>query len=221
MTPATPPTPALASHDVRRAPSRLGWWWDQLSIYLPVLLMGLLALGSYWVVSQAPRPTPPRPASPVSQAPDYFMRDFAVRTFTPDGTLKSELRGAELRHYPATDTLEVDEVQLRAVNAIGRLTTARARRLLTNDAQTFYALTGEVVIVREAHRLPDGRVLPRLEFQGDALTYHVDDERLESDQPVVMLRGSDRIRADRLRYADGTRQADLEGRVRATLNSRP
>ena len=211
-----PPAP-----DARRTPSRLERWWNQISIYLPVLLMGLLALGSYWVVSRAPQPEPPRPARPISQEPDYFMRDFSVRTFTPEGTLQSELRGTELRHYPATDTLEVDDARLRAINDTGRLTTARARHLLTNDAQTFYTLTGEVVIVREAHRLPDGQLLPRLEFRGEALTYHVAEERLESDLPVVMLRGNDRISANRLRYADETRQADLEGRVRATLSPRP
>jgi lipopolysaccharide export system protein LptC len=212
--------PPIATGGAPKA-SRLGRWWDRLSIYLPVLMMGLLALASYWVVSQAPKPEPPRPQRPASSEPDYFMQDFAVRTFAADGSLQSELRGAALRHYPGTDRLEVDQVELRSVNPEGRLTTARAQRLLTNDEQSFYTLTGDVVIVREAQRLADGRTLPRLEFRGQALTYFVTEERLESDQPVVMLRGTDRVSADRLRYAEDTRQADLQGRVRATLNPRP
>lgn len=201
--------------------SRLGRWWDRVSIYLPVLLMGLLALASYWVVSQAPSVEPPLPPAPASREPDYFMRDFATRSFFADGTLKSELRGAELRHYLAADRLEVDDVSLRALNATGRLTTARAQRLVTNDDQSYYTLSGNVVIVREAQRLPDGRGLPRLEFRGETLTYYPDGDRLESDQPVEMLRGNDRVRADRLRYADDARQVDLQGRVRATLYPRP
>ena len=33
--------------------------WDQLSIYLPVALMGLLALGTWWLVRNAPMPQMP------------------------------------------------------------------------------------------------------------------------------------------------------------------
>ena len=29
---------------------------DRLSLYLPIVLMGLLALGSWWLVRSAPRP---------------------------------------------------------------------------------------------------------------------------------------------------------------------
>ena len=35
---------------------RRGHWIDQLSIYLPVLLMGLLALASYWLLRATPAP---------------------------------------------------------------------------------------------------------------------------------------------------------------------
>jgi hypothetical protein len=52
---------------------------DHLSIYLPVILMGVLALGTYWLV----RTTPVfrRPQQAPRHEPDYFMRDFAVKTF--------------------------------------------------------------------------------------------------------------------------------------------
>ena len=30
--------------------------WDRFSLYLPVLLMGLLALGTWWLVRNAPVP---------------------------------------------------------------------------------------------------------------------------------------------------------------------
>ena len=34
--------------------------WDRMSIYLPVLLMGLLALGTWWLVRNAPPVSLPR-----------------------------------------------------------------------------------------------------------------------------------------------------------------
>jgi lipopolysaccharide export system protein LptC len=186
--------------------------WDRLSIYLPVLLMGALALGSYWLLRATPMPPEPPPERAPSHEPDYYMREFAVKTFDVRGELQNELRGAEIRHYPDTDTLEVDEARIRSFNASGELTTARARRVTTNADQTVYELTGEAVVVRES--------VPRVEFRGEQLRILVQQDRIESSQPVLLIRGIDRITADRLQYDDASRQANLQGRVRATLAPR-
>ncbi|MDY0106413.1 MAG: LPS export ABC transporter periplasmic protein LptC, partial [Giesbergeria sp.] len=45
--------------------------WDRFSLYLPVLLMGLLALGTWWLVRNAPQVQVPRPASAPRHEPDY------------------------------------------------------------------------------------------------------------------------------------------------------
>lgn len=184
-------------------------FWDRLSIYLPVLLMGALALGSYWLLRATPIPPELPPERAPLHEPDYYMRGFSVRTFDARGDLQSELRGTEIRHYPDTDTLEVDEARIRSYNASGELLTARARRVTTNAEQTVYELTGEAVVVREA--------VPRVEFRGEQLRILLQQDRIESNQPVLLIRGNDRITADRLQYDDANRQADLQGRVRATL----
>jgi hypothetical protein len=83
--------------------------WDQLSSwYLPVLLMGLLALGTWWLVRNAPAPLAgPQSAGCVPAEPDYFMRRFSVKSFDANGRLQSEVIGAKASHYPDTDTLEI------------------------------------------------------------------------------------------------------------------
>ena len=47
---------------------------DALSSYLPMLLMGLLALGSWWLVKNTPMPEGPRVAAPLRHDADYTMR---------------------------------------------------------------------------------------------------------------------------------------------------
>jgi lipopolysaccharide export system protein LptC len=201
------------------APSPRTWRraWDKASIYLPVLIMGLLALGSYWMLQSAPDLPPPKPEEAPVHEPDYLMRDFSARHFYSDGRLKSEVFGTVARHYPDDDSVEVDQVRIRAFSATGQLTTAQARRLLTDGRQTQFQLEGQVVVVREAHTTAEGRQQPALTFQGEQLRLLDQNRKVESDRPLTMTRHNDRITANSLRYDDERQLALFQGRVRAVL----
>lgn len=192
--------------------------WDRFTIYLPVVLMGLLALGSYWLLRITPEPLAPVVERPPQHEPDYVMRDFAVRTFHPDGSLRSEVFGVEARHYPDTNHTEIDQARIRSVLPGGVLTTARAQRVTSNADQTEFVLRGQAVVVRESTASVPPR--PRLEFQGEHLKVLVTDRRVLSEQAVLLLRGRDRIRANALDYHDDTGVAQLTGRVQAQLGVR-
>jgi lipopolysaccharide export system protein LptC len=190
--------------------------WDKVSMYLPIILMGLLALGSYWVLRNTPSVAPSTPALPPKHEPDYIMRDFSVRTFDSQGLFKSQIRGTEARHYPDTDTLEVDQAHIRAYNLAGHLITARGDKLTTNADQSEHLLEGQVNVVRDTAQDQEKR-LPRLEYRGEQLRVFTNVDRVESTLPVEMLRDADRITANTLRYDDRERWVDLHGRVRAVL----
>ena len=194
-------------------------WWDRLSIYLPVLLMGLLAAASYWLLRATPLPPEPKPERPPTHEPDYLMRRFSVKVFDASGALRSEVFGSEARHHPDTDTTEIDQARIRSVGAQGQVTTATAQRVVSNGQQTEFTLAGDAVVIREAVR-QDGS-LPRLEFHGEFIQVFTDVERVVSDRPVLLVRGNDRLSADSLDYQGGdVRVANLKGRVRATLAPR-
>lgn len=196
---------------------RLRRGWDRLSIYLPVVLMGLLALGSYWLLRATPETAMPLSERPPQHEPDYFMRGFAVRSFAPDGSLRSDVRGAEARHYPDTDSTEIDQARIRSQAPGSPLTTAQADRVTSNADQTEFVLLGNAVVVREAA----GTLRPRLEFKGEHLRVMTNERRVTSEQPVVLLRGRDQIRANTLDFRDAAGVAVLQGRVQATLQARP
>lgn len=199
---------------------RLRRWWDLASIYLPVLIMGLLALGSYWILRTTPAPQESSPERPVSHEPDYFMRGFSVRSHGIDGTLRSEVFGSLARHYPDSDTLEVDDARIRAFNDKGQLTTATARRLSVDSKQTQYLLEGEVRVERAASGSTEDGPRSAMNFAGEQLRLYTETHHIESDLPVELTRGRDRITADQLRYDDSKRIADLQGRVHAVLPPR-
>lgn len=182
--------------------------------------MGALALVSYWVVSITPRVDLPSRATTTSQAPDYVMQDFTIRQFGPDGQLESELLGHELRNYPHNDTTQVDQARGRQLSPEGRTTTFTAQRATTNKGNTIYWLEGDVFVVRPSYTPEQGPIEPRTTYQGQALTYYVDDDRLVSELPVLIKRGNDTFSANRLTYDDRSTVLTMQGRVRVLLAPR-
>src|SRR5690606_36700442 len=109
-----------------------------------------VALGTYWLVRNAPKLAEPTVAEAPKHEPDYFMRDFVIKNFLPSGALRSELAGAEGRHFPDNDTFEVDQVRLRSISPEGLVTHATAKRGLSNADGSEIQLFGDAVVVRDA-----------------------------------------------------------------------
>ena len=193
---------------------------EQLAAWLPVLVMMLFALGSWWLVRSAPRIGPADGGPPPSAEPDYFMRQFSVRSFEPAGRLKSEIFGTEGHHLPANDTLEVQEPRILSFNEQGHPTVATARRALAKGDGSEAELFGKARVVREAVTSSDGRVVPRMEFLGEYLHAFIDEHRVSSNQPVELRRGADVFTGNEFAYDDRRGVADLSGRVRGVLQPR-
>ncbi len=195
--------------------------WERLSIYLPVILMALLALGTYWLVRNAPMLTEPEAPQPLRHDADYYMRDFSVKTFDVTGRLKSEIQGIEARHYPDNDTLEIDQARIRSVNEQGHLTVSTANLALSNSDGSEVQLFGNAIVVREAVVDKAGQLLPRLELRSEFLHAYSNTERVRSNKPVTLLRGADQFTANSMDYDNLDRLVQLDGRVRGTILARP
>jgi lipopolysaccharide export system protein LptC len=191
--------------------------WERLSLYLPVMLMGVLALGTYWLVRSTPLLLPPEQEAPAQHEPDYFMRKFSVKTFDGAGRLKSEVVGTDARHFPDTDTLEIDLVGIRSFNEEGRLTTASASRAVTNGDASEVQLIGNARVVREPVVDKAGQSQPRMEFRGEFLHAFMNTERVKSHKPVELIRGRDHFTADTMDFDNLDRVMQLTGRVKGTL----
>ena len=184
-----------------------------ISSYLPLLLMVLLALGSWWLVKSAPTDDVSRAAAPVRHEPDYTMHQFVVQRFGADGEMRVQIEGDTLRHYPDTDTLEIDNARIRASAPDGRLTIATARHAISNGDGSEVQLSGGANVLREASDKQQA-----IEFRGEFLHAFVSLERVRSHLPVTVLRGSSEVHAGAMDYDNLTRVLLLKGRIRAVFS---
>jgi lipopolysaccharide export system protein LptC len=195
--------------------------FDRLAVYLPLVLMGLMAMTSYWLVRSTPKLGEAETEAPARHEADYYMRDFSVKVFTADGRLKSEMVGVEGRHYPDTDTLEIDQPRIRILGEQGNVTTARAVRGLVNADGSEAQLFNSAVVVREATVNTQGVAVPRSELQSEFLHFFGDTEQVRSHLPVVMIRGEgDRFTGDGMGFDNLGRTMELNGRVRGVMQPR-
>ncbi len=191
---------------------------DAVLLYFPVLLMGLLAMLTYWLVRNTPAPPQETPHVQARHVPDYFMREFAVRTFGANGGFRSEIQGLEIRHYPDTDTLEMDQPRIRRTGPQGQVTVAQADKGISNADGSEVQLIGRAMVVREAFARKDSAPQPRFELRSEFLHFFVDTDRVQTHLPVELLRGQDRFTADRLTYDNLDQRVELSGRVRGVLH---
>ena len=191
--------------------------WDRLAIYMPLLTMGVLALGTYWLVRNTPTFTLQQPAAEFGHEVDYFMHNFTVKSFDERGKLKSEIQGTEARHFQDTDILEIDQARIRSINPDGQLTTATAIRAYSNGDGSEVQLAGNARVIREATKDASGKENPRLEFQGEFLHAFLNEERVTSHKPVLLIRGNDQFTGDNFSYNNLDQVALLTGRVKGVL----
>ncbi len=190
---------------------------DRLLLSLPVVVMTLLALGTYWLVRSTPQIQGAEPQRAVSHEPDYFMRGFSVKTFDDTGRIRSEVQGVAARHYPDTKLMEIDDIRIRSFDPQGRLTTATAKQGLTNEDVSEVQLLGNALVVREADTDPRRNPAPRMEYRGEFLHAFLNAEKVKSHKPVELTRGTDRFTADSLDFDNVDQVLQLQGRVKGTL----
>lgn len=203
-------------------PDKNGWrkilsLWDRTAMYMPLLMMGSLALGTYWLVRNTPTFSTPEAVREVGHEVNYFMQNFTIKTFDEDGKLKSEIVGTEARHFADTDILEIDQARIHSINIDRQLTTATANRAYSNGDGSEVQLTGNARVVREASQDAQGKQAARLEFRGEFLHAFLNEERVQSHLPVLLIRGADQFTGNVFSYDNLDQVAVLTGRVRGVL----
>jgi lipopolysaccharide export system protein LptC len=191
--------------------------WDRMAIYMPLLMMGALALGTYWLVRNTPTFSAPAVVKETRHEIDYFMQNFTIKTFDEAGKLKSEIYGTEARHFSDTDILEIDQARIHSININGQLTTATANRAYSNGDGSEVQLTGNARVIREASQDAQGKETPKLEFRGEFIHAFLNEERVQSHKPVLLIRGADQFTGNVFAYNNLDQVAVLTGRVRGVL----
>jgi lipopolysaccharide export system protein LptC len=160
--------------------------------YAPVVLMSLLALGSFVLFKQAPSLQTSQEPQTESLRDDYFLTKFYAAQYLPTGAAKSLVIGASAQHNPKTKVLTIESIEFSANSKSSFYKGSANQGTVSDDGKTI-TLTGNAVIEQQ-----------KLEASNASRS------RFKSDY-VVLRQDPDSIEA--------VREAKLEGRVEIMIES--
>lgn len=195
--------------------------WERFTLYLPVALMAVLALISYWLVRTAPGEKAPQVVALYDNAPDYYLHSFSAQSFDRTGKLAREVQGAIGRHFPDTKWTEIEDFQGQSYGEGGAVMLARAQRSLTNEEATEMQLTGSAQVLRPELQLAGQPPRPRAVYRSEFLHVFTETGLAKSHLPVEVEYGRHRFRADSMVYDSVSQVMELKGRVKADFAPPP
>lgn len=195
--------------------------WERLALYLPVALMAVLALISYWLVRTAPSDKAPEAVPLHDNAPDYFLHSFSAQSFDVQGKVVRQVQGAVGRHFPDTKWTEVDDFHGQTYGADGAVMLAQSKRSLTNEEATEMQLIGSAQVLRPELHLAGQAPRPRAVYRSEFLHVFTETGIAKSDVPVEVEYGRHRFRADSMLYDSVIQVLELKGRVKAEFAPPP
>jgi lipopolysaccharide export system protein LptC len=141
------------------------------TIIFPLIVLGVLALITFWIDSTVQSDTKKIDGSHRHDV-DYFVENFVTTKTDINGNLRNMLAAVEMRHYPDNDTTELVRPRFTQFGENKPYTQIEAQRGLISANGEEIEFKGNVIIVRQAFegrgemRLKTDylKVLPKTEF---------------------------------------------------------
>jgi len=186
-----------------RARSNLG------ATLFPLALAGLLAGMTYWLnlASQPLKITDGRQR----HDPDYFVENFELRRFGPEGQLQHTLRATRMLHYPDDDGTEIFAPDLTYHREPPSRVTARMAKMSSEGKHV--ELIDDVRVTRGAI---GGK--PETVLTTSRLDAWPDDEIASNRDPVTIVQGESNVHGSRMHANNKTAVYVLEGPVRGIFH---
>lgn len=190
---------------------------DRGTLALSVVLIGGLAVGSYWLAQQARlSDVVPRP---VGHDVDYTASGITLTRMDERGVAQYVIDAAKLVHYADDDSGELTQPRLVGAKADRPEMRVRADLGKTAGDGEEVRLYGNVVLRRQPWKAAQ-----ELVATGPYMLAYPDREILSSDRPVEVTQGGSKVNANAMQYDNGHRTLQLDGgqggRIRAVIEAR-
>lgn len=180
------------------------------AILLPLVLLAILAMLTFWIDYSVQAPTPKLDGSH-RHDPDYILNNFVTTRTDENGDLRYRLTAAEMRHYPDDDTTELELPHFTRFEIDKPFTQIEGKQGFVSSDADKIEFVDDVKVVRQAYNGKGEMVVLT-----DRLDVFPDDERAVTDRPVVITQEPKTvIHATGMIYDKKQQTVELRSRVKA------
>ncbi|MDX9950898.1 MAG: LPS export ABC transporter periplasmic protein LptC [Methylophilaceae bacterium] len=180
------------------------------AILLPLALLAILAMLTFWIDYSVQAPEPKVDGSN-RHDPDYILNNFVTTRTDENGDLRYRLTAEEMRHYPDDDTTELELPHFTRFEVDKPFTQIEGKKgFVSSDAERI-EFVDDVKVVRQAYNGKGEMVVVT-----DRLDVFPDEERAVTDRPVVITQAPKTvIHATGMIYDKKKQTVELKNRVKA------
>ncbi len=158
---------------------------DRFRLWLMVLLVGLLSLGSYWILEVVRNSEKNKIAHAVRTDPDYFVEQFNFLKMTSTGQSKYRIAGNKLLHYPGDDSYEIILPVITNLSPLQDPMDIHAQRAIVNNkanqSESEVHLYGNVIVDR-----PQNIKSKHVQLRTEYLLVYPDKDVMQTDKAVEL-----------------------------------
>jgi lipopolysaccharide export system protein LptC len=123
------------------------------------------------------------------------------------------MAGRSAEHYEDSLTTLVENPKLLIYAKDGRLTKASAKRALSNEDGSQVQLMGQA----EVYRAATVEQPQPLQVKSEFLQFFANTDTMQTDLPVVVTRGSNSFRSDKMTADNLNQTFNMQGRVKVVI----
>lgn len=182
------------------------------SAWLVLAVMAVLAAGTYWLLqNNLPRQSQLVPVDK-AHTPDYFADTFSISMLDENGVTQYRIAAASMIHYEDDSATHATHPAIRAFSPGQPVVTATSQRAAINADGSIVDLYDNARIVRDASATE-----PRMQADSEHFRVLTNDDIIQTEKPVKLLRGSSQMTANGMIYNNVTREMRLLGQVRGMI----
>ena len=156
--------------------------------FLPMLLMAVLTLGTYWMV-QMNEPNLDTEKQK-RHVPDYIMDGIVVTTLGPEGNTKFRVVGQKLVHYEDDASSEIDWPIARRFHETKPAITVKSDKGFLDGDMTVLDLVGNASLTRPAQAATATQAgSARLFMSSSKFTVLMNEDIVKTNRPVNLEQG--------------------------------
>jgi lipopolysaccharide export system protein LptC len=156
--------------------------------FLPMLLMAVLTLGTYWMV-QMNEPNLDTEKQK-RHVPDYIMDGIVVTTLGPEGNTKFRVVGQKLVHYEDDASSEIDWPIARRFHETKPAITVKSNKGFLDGDMTVLDLVGNASLTRPAQAASATQAgSARLFMSSSKFTVLMNEDIVKTNRPVNLEQG--------------------------------